>query len=76
MEADGYHKIVHSINLSQVFVNSILAVFTASVARMPHTFQCCAAQQHKSSAAMNEHLYKYRKFFYDSPSEDSERPSH
>ena len=50
MEADEYHKAVQSI--SPKFVN-ILAVFAASVARKAHTFQCCAAAQHKSS--MNEH---------------------
>ena len=52
MEADGYHKAVQSI--SPKFVNKILAVFAASVARKPHTFQCCASAQHKSSTVMNE----------------------
>ena len=37
------------------FVNKILAVFTASAERKPHTFQYCAAAQHKSSAAISEH---------------------
>ena len=37
------------------FVNNILAVFTGSVARKSHTFQCCAVAQHKSSAVINEH---------------------
>ena len=44
LEAEGYHRAVQSI--SPKFVNNILVVFTASAARKPHTFQCCAAAQH------------------------------
>ena len=51
IEVDGYHKAVQSI--SPKFVKKILAVFAASVARKPHTFQCRAAAQHKSSTVMN-----------------------
>ena len=52
MEADGYHKAVQST--PPKFVNNILSMFAASVAGKPHTFQSCAAAQHKSSTPMNE----------------------
>ena len=42
------------INLSRVCQQHSGCVYRIS-SRKPHTFQCCASAQHKSSTPMNEH---------------------